>query len=518
MIPRTALSSLLASAALILAPASATAAGSYTVNTCSPTTTPGSWTQVDTFAGGMTSGNQCGGPLIGPIGGGDTGALYGEDVLGFTGHTPSGGQAGWQFTAPTGTVITRVSYYRSLATGNDGDWTIGLFDASGNELDTCVTNPTPCSSLNNQIPVTISNLSASGLFFGIECRPVSPDTSCISGSSLHYAQADLYSAAVTLSEASGPVVSGVGGPLWGGGVVWGVVPVTFSASDVSGIAQVALEGSTGQLALSPQACQFTQAQPCPQLPSGSVTANTAQLHDGPQTVTLLVSNAAQNTTSVQSPTVVVDNNGPPAPSSFVVTPIAGSTSTVRMTWSNPGSPPQPINGAVAQLCAASCGATVAVSDSGSATLAVPGPGSYGVRLWLTDTAGRGSAVDAATANVSVPAATTTGPTGPTGPGGTTGPGGSHPRLAAVRLSHRLKGRTLTVTVRVPAGAGTRVTIELSAYRGKKRFLAKTLRLTARRNVATLHLKLSTREAHASRLVLAATVLRASSATLTLRHP
>jgi len=88
----------------------------------------------------------------------------------------------------------------------------------------------------------------------------------------------------------------------------------------------------------------------------------------------------------------------------------------------------------------------------------------------------------------------------------------------VRLSHRLKGRTLTVTVRVPAGAGTRVTIALSAYRGKKRFLARTLRLTARRNVATLHLKLSTREAHASRLVLAATVLRASSATLTLRHP
>ena len=208
--------------------------------------------------------------------------------------------------------------------------------------------PAPCSSPNKQVPVTITNLSATGLFFGIERRRVAPDTSCISGSSLHYAQADLYSAAVALSEAAGPSVSGVGGPLGGGGVVWGVVPVTLSASDVSGISQAALEGATGQLALSPQACQFTLAQPCPQLPSGSVTANTAQLRDGPQTVTLLVSNAAQNTTSVQSPTVVVDNNGPPAPSSFVVAPVSGSTSMVRMTWSNPGSPPEPINGGVAQ--------------------------------------------------------------------------------------------------------------------------------------------------------------------------
>ena len=517
MIRRAALGSMLAAGTLALAPASAMG-GSYTVNACSPTTAPGSWTQVDTFAAGMTSGNQCGGPLIGPVGAGDAGALFGEDLIGSTQNVPSGANAGWDFVAPAGTVITGVSYYRALNTiAGAGDWVAGLFAGGGARLDTCTTDPSPCSSPNAQVPVTLASLNTSSLFFGIECIPVGGDTSCLAGGTEHDVQAQMYSAAVTLSEASGPVVSAVGGPLWGGGVVWGVVPVTFSASDVSGISQAAVEGATGQLALSPQACQFTLAQPCPQLPSGSVMANTAQLHDGPQIVTLLVSNAAQNTTSVQSPTVVVDNNGPPAPSSFVVAPVAGSTSMVRMTWSNPGSPPEPISGGVAQLCAASCSATVAVSDSGSATLGVPGPGSYGVRLWLTDTAGRGSAVDAATANVSVPPVTPTGPAGPAGPGGTTGPGGSHLRPGAVRLSHRLKGRNLTVTVRLPAGAGTRVTIALSAYRGKKRFLTRTLRLVARRSVATLHLKLSTREVHASRLVLAATVARASSATLTLRH-
>jgi hypothetical protein len=58
----------------------------------------------------MTSGNECGGPMIGPVGNGDSGSLYGEDLVGSTTQVPPGGKAGWQFTAPAGTVITAVSY------------------------------------------------------------------------------------------------------------------------------------------------------------------------------------------------------------------------------------------------------------------------------------------------------------------------------------------------------------------------------------------------------------------------
>ena len=79
-------------AALLLAaatPPAATASGSYTVTACSPTTSPGAWQQINTFPGGMTSGNQCGGPMIGPLDGGDPGALYGEDLVGSTVHSPS---------------------------------------------------------------------------------------------------------------------------------------------------------------------------------------------------------------------------------------------------------------------------------------------------------------------------------------------------------------------------------------------------------------------------------------------
>ena len=109
-------------AALLLAaatPPAATASGSYTVTACSPTTSPGAWQQINTFPAGITSGNQCGGPLIGPVGSGDPGALFGEDLVGSVSSVPAGARAGWSFTAPVGTTITGVSYYRSLDTGND---------------------------------------------------------------------------------------------------------------------------------------------------------------------------------------------------------------------------------------------------------------------------------------------------------------------------------------------------------------------------------------------------------------
>jgi hypothetical protein len=329
-------------------------------------------------------------------------------------HSPSGAQAGWSFTAPAGTTITAVSYYRSLQTENNGDWVAGLFAGNGTELDVCHSNPDPCSSLNNQAAVTLTGLSTSGLFFGIECHPVSPDTDCLAGGTEHDAQADMYSAKVTLSETATPAVSNLGGALWGGGVAWGSEPVTFSTSDPSGIAQVALDGPDGQVALQPQSCDYSQTQPCPELPSASLELNTTQLHDGAQTVTLLVTNAAGNATSVQSPTVVVDNNGPPAPSSLTATAVGGGSDAVELSWSDPANPPQPVSGAFVQLCQTACGAAIAVNGSGGAQVTAPEPGTYTIRLWLLDQAGRGSAANAATTAVTIPAPPTT-PTGTSTP-------------------------------------------------------------------------------------------------------
>ena len=463
------LAGLLAALALgATVPAAALAAGSYTVSACSPTTSPGAWQQINTFPTGMTSGNQCGGPMIGPVGGGDPGARYGEDLAGSTNSVPAGAQTGWSFTAPAGTTITAVSYYRSLDTGNDGDWIAGLLDAGGARLDICHTNPDPCSDPNNQVPVTLSGLSTSGVFFGVECAPVAPDTDCLAGSTLHFAQADMYSVRVALSETATPSVSNFARALWGGGVMWGSAPLTFNASDLSGISQVALDGPGGQVAVQPESCDYSQTQPCPQLPSGSLSLNTAQLHDGAQTLTLLVTNAAGNTTSVQSPTVLVDNDGPPAPTSLTATAVGGGSDAVDLSWSDPANPPQPVSGAFAQLCQTSCRAAVAVNGSGGAQLTAPGPGTYTIRLWLVDQAGRGSAANAATTAVIVPPAPT--PPSPK-------PAPKQPTLKVRSLTWHSGVLTLVVTG-LPKGAKLHVDLEYS-HRHLRRVIVARERLRLR---------------------------------------
>ena len=506
----------LATALALAAATTAAASGSYTITACSPTSSPGAWSQVNTSPTGMTSGNQCGGPMIGPTGGGDAGSLFGEDLVGSSSTVPSGDQAGWELTAPVGSTITAVSYYRSLTTGNAAaSWEAGLFAANGAPLDICVTDPDPCSSLNNQVPVTITGLNTSGLFFGVECAAPTSQA-CIPGATLHYAQAEMYSVTVTLADTALPSVSALDGALWGGGVVWGTVPVTFSASDVSGIEQVAVDGMPGQVALAPQSCDYMQTQPCPQLPSGSVGVDTSLLHDGAQTVSLVVTDAAGNTQTVQSPTMVVDNNGPPAPTALGAAAIAGNDKAIQLTWSDPSAPPQPVTGADAQLCQASCAAPVAVSAGGSAQVAVAGPGSYGVRLWLTDSAGRGGPSNAAIANVTVPAPGTTGPTGPSGPSGPTGHDGSaHP--AALRLSHTLKGRHLTVNIALPKGAVGPVTVTLGAFRGKRCVSLVRRRVAVKRGHATLRLVLAAGDLSASHLNITASAKGARTTTIVLHH-
>jgi len=487
------------------APVADAAAGSYTVSACSPGAAPGGWQQINTSPATMTSGEQCGGPAIGPVGSGDAGALYGEDLVGSTTPVAPGAKAGWQLVAPAGTTITAISYYRALSTGLDLAWASGLYDASGNPLDTCASNPTPCASLNNQIPVTRSGLNTPSLFFGIACRALPPDTDCAPGSTLHYAQAQLYSANVTLAEAGAPTVSDISGTLWSGGVVSGTTPLTFSTSDVSGISQVALAGPKGAVAVQPESCNYTQTQPCPQLPEGSLSVNTTQLPDGPQQLDLFATNAAGNTTAVQSAAVVVDNNGPPPPATFTATPIAGDARAIRLTWTDPPNPPQPVTGAAAELCQTTCSGPLPVSGDGSAQLAAPGPGTYTVHFWLTDRAGRGTPTNAATRTVTIPDSTVN----PRGTGTT--------HLPPLRLSHHLKGRELTVTVNLPKGAAASVTMTIRAYRGTRRVALLTRRVKAHHRVATISLKLSTTDQRATKLSLSAKANHARSATLVIAH-
>jgi hypothetical protein len=499
---RAALAAVVAGAALTAAvPAAAEASGTYQVTACSPTSSSGAWTQVNTNTAGMTAGNQCGGPADGNNQTGTSGTLYGEDTEGGT-FVTSGSKAGWDFTAPAGTVVTGVTYYRNLAT-EPSDWEAGLFAANGAPIDICESDPDTCSEDANDLATVLTGLDTTGLFFGVYCNSTSPFT-CQGGDGIHLALAELYSVSVTLSESSSPSVSGLGGSLWEGGPLWGTGTVNFDASDVSGIDQVALAGSSGQVAFQQEGCNFASTSPCPDLPGGSLSVNTLFLHDGLQTLSLLVTNAAGNATTVVSPTVVIDNDGPPAPTSFAASAISGSTSEVQLTWSNPSDPPAPVSFAQAQVCQGnSCGAPVDLSTSGSGELPVSGPGTYGVRLWLIDIAGRGSASNAATASVTVPPAGTTGNTGPT----------SKPSL---KLTRKLSGRKLTLTATVPKAVTGDVTFTLSAYHGSKRFALTTRKKQPADGSAVVHLTLSSAELKASKIWVKVAAAGAKSATIEFR--
>lgn len=437
-----------ATAAVAIMAVSATVAwgGSYTVSACSPFTTASPWSEVNTFPAGLTAGNLCGGPAVGPLGGGNQGALYTEDNTEDAGIAiPNGAQAGWLFTAPAGTEVTDVHYYRNLEIApTSDDFVVGLFEADGARLETCqgtFENSYTCSLPNNQVPGGFSGLSTSGLFFGLECQLQPSEEHCLAGSPGHHlAIADMYSVTVTLAETSSPTVSQVSGPLWGGGVVSGMVPLGFQASDPSGIEEATLRDGVAVGASAEESCDFTEAVPCPQLEPGQLNVETTLFPDGRAELSLVVTDAAGNTTVVTSPPLVIDNDGPAAPSSFTASAVGAGSDVVNLAWSAPANPPEPVAGAFVQLCQATCAAAVAVSPGGGGQVTAPGPGSYTVRLWLVDSAGKGGPQNAATTAVSVPVAK------PSGNGGQPGS-----KLQALRMAAHVRRSRLSVAVRVPAG-------------------------------------------------------------------
>jgi len=246
------------------------------------------------------------------------------------------GRAGRSPLRPART-ISAISYYRSLAAYAEPDLVAGLFQADGAAIEDCKI-PWPfvpgssnvCSKPNNQAPYTFTGLNTSSLFLGVTCRIVDAHTACIAGGApLHAARANLYSAKVTLSESTPPTLSNLASPLWGGGVVSGVVPVTFAASDQTGIQQQLVRSDTGQtLSSAVTPCDFTLAQPCPQQPAGSLSIDTRRVPDGPHTFSVVVTDAAANSQVATSPTVIVHNNRP-APASTPTGQGAPTTSTSK---------------------------------------------------------------------------------------------------------------------------------------------------------------------------------------------
>jgi hypothetical protein len=464
---------------VLLVAAQAASAGTYTVSACSPSSSAGSWQPVNTFPTGLTVSNLCGGPATGPNephGPTDEGALFAEDGPSNTAITPNGAEAGWSFTAPPGTSIASLTYWRSLHAYDQQSLVPGLWTGEGTTLESCQSPPEgthECNSLNNQGPKTFTDLHADALFFGVRCNLVGGGENCASSGGLnHLAQADLYSANVTLAQTSSPTIAAVSGPGWSAGVLSGEVPLVLSASDYSGIASVEVRSTLGAvLASAPESCDYYDAVPCPNLSQAAVTLNTVAASDGPQTLIMQVKDAAGNVTAVTSEPVTIDNHGPRPPTGLTAT-LDGAQ--VVLSWSNPASPPVPLAEGYVQLCQVACGVALAVSSSGSARIATPPAGTYTVRLYLTDAAGRSSPV------VSVPLTISA----------RTGKG--EERLHAVIDSH---GR-LYVAGPVPKGV-TSVRVCWYSKRGKRMLGARCVTLHVRRELVavTFHPSARARRGH-----------------------
>jgi hypothetical protein len=466
-------------ACLALLPATAVA-GSYVVSACSPSASAGLWTPVNTFPNSWQTGNLCGGPQIGPVDGANQGGLYAQDILMSPTNMPDGSYAGWTLTAPQGATITAVSYYRTLAAHSDRDMMAGLITAEGTVLEQCTIeiplgSPIDCYKPNSQAPTMFSGLNTASLFLGVKCRVVVLPSSggCGAGGTIHHARAVLYSARVTLTESSAPTLADVAGPLWGSGIVSGVVPVTFTATDATGIQeQLVRSDSRATLIAVPQACDFMLAQPCPQQPAGSLSVDTRRVSDGPHTFSLVVTDAAGNSQVVTSPTVVVDNDGPPPPVSFTATPKGGGSNVIALAWRNPTGAPVPITAAQLQLCESSCPAAVTVGSTGAAQITAPGPGLYTVRLWLLDAHGKGGSHNAALATTTIPAA---------------GAGSSSKRT---RIKAVLRGRRLRVSGSI-ARTG-RVRVSWRSKVGNRTVGAGSRMVTIRAHTLTATFALSSR--------------------------
>ena len=218
---------------------------------------------------------------------------------------------------------------------------------------------------------------------------------CVSGLSDHNVRADLDSAIVTLSAPTPPTAPTATGllvqPTWHAGTA----TLAASSTDPVGISRVQLDRADGAvLATATQPCDYTYPVPCRQATAVPLSLDTAQLPDGVDTLTLLATDAAQNTAG--SPiTVMVANHAPPPPR-LTGAPVGRTRQPSATITAHMVAGGVPIAGLGWMLCgSAGCGPATAVpvlpgAPSPSFKVTVPRDGDYTVAAYAIDAAGHRS--------------------------------------------------------------------------------------------------------------------------------
>jgi hypothetical protein len=235
--------------------------------------------------------------------------------------------AGWTFTAPPGTDIVAFASWRfgeardiggddpNTPYEDEGDhWEVAVANDAGQPVGGALGGETCSHGTDRQF----CNIGAPGgerTFHRVLTKRLSWQVGCggqiVSGCHTSFggyplATMVVYGTQVTLEDASAPAAS-LSGPLLGPGWHRPNEPVSYSASDNSGIRSATL--SAGPVtATDARSCDFTYKVPCSNTTNRPLSFS-ATLPDGQYPVTLAVTDAAGNPRTVAAP-VAIDGSPP----------------------------------------------------------------------------------------------------------------------------------------------------------------------------------------------------------------
>lgn len=321
------------------------------------------------------------------------------------GKVPVFANAIQSFIAPPGTTINHV-HLKADGRAWNGDWA-SLLQASNDRftggfwnLSGCSGNPgsvNGCVSALDSVEQNYDIPGATGVRALVMCGNFNGCTTFSTGfwpfTRSYYFIRDFD---VTLEDTSSPSIAITAGELASGKWIHGTQPLTFSASDNSGIRRTRFTvDELGQVADDVRPCDYTFAIPCQNV-TAEYSVDTSRLSDGVHRTTVGAVDATDSNAFETANTIFVDNHAPTEP---IDPSVAGgedwrSIDGFTIRWTNPWSA-APIDRAGYELCRSDGSGCVTGERTGNGisqltNVRVGQPGDYTIRIWLRDAAGNES--------------------------------------------------------------------------------------------------------------------------------
>jgi hypothetical protein len=235
------------------------------------------------------------------------------DVMG-AGDPPVGVEAGWRFTAPTGTMISEVKGSDDLFKDANNDWQVYLKNATDEVLggQTCIVEL--ASSLYCEVSGIFqeSGIHTSSVEIGVLCTENSSHN-CPDGATIHDVRAELDYATVTIKDELAP--TDITGSQIPSGSLHGTVSILGSASDAAaGLLSLSVVNGAGEViggpVSAPVPCDYSFTTPCEtEVKDLSIPVDTTKLPNGRDQIRVEATNAAHDDGFSDPYEIVVENDG-----------------------------------------------------------------------------------------------------------------------------------------------------------------------------------------------------------------